>query len=131
LRPQKTRVGSSISGDVDEGLLCHPERSEGPFGSMHCYYVYILTIVSREVMYIVVTNDLERRIADHCDGRGGSFTRKYRLNTLVHVEEFQFIDEAITREKEIKGWRRSKKDALVQASNPTWADLSGTGSVKG
>lgn len=98
---------------------------------MHCYYVYILTNVSRAVMYIGVTNDLERRIADHCDGRGGAFTRKYRINTLVHVEEFQYIDEAIAREKEIKGWRRSKKDALVQASNPTWADLAGFDSAKG
>jgi putative endonuclease len=98
---------------------------------MHCYYVYILTNVSREVMYIGVTNDLERRIADHCDGRGGTFTRRYRLNTLVHVEEFQYIDEAIARERTIKGWRRSKKDALIQASNPTWADLSDPGSAKG
>ncbi len=45
---------------------------------------------------------------DHADGRGGAFTRKYRLNTLVHVEEFQYVDEAIAREKQIKGWRRSK-----------------------
>jgi len=50
---------------------------------------------------------------------------------LVHVEEFQYIDEAIAREKEIKGWRRSKKDALVQASNPTWADLAESGAAKG
>ncbi len=76
---------------------------------MHAYYVYILTNVKRNVMYVGVTNNLETRLADHVDGRGGSFTRKYRLNTLVHVEEFQFVDEAITREKQIKGWRRDKK----------------------
>jgi putative endonuclease len=98
---------------------------------MHAYYVYIPTNIKRNVIYVGVTNDLERRIADHCDGRGGSFTRKYRVNTLVHVEEFQYIDEAIAREKEIKGWRRSKKDALVQASNPTWADLAESGAAKG
>ena len=98
---------------------------------MHAYYVYILTNIKRNVMYVSVTNDLERRVADHCDGRGGSSTRKYRINTLVHVEEFQYIDEAIAREKEIKGWRRSKKDALVQTSNPTWADLADPGAVKG
>ena len=98
---------------------------------MHVYYVYILTNIKRNVIFVGVTNDLERRVADHCDGRGGSFTRKYRINTLVHVEEFQYIDEAIAREKEIKGWRRSKKDALVQASNPTWADLANPGAVKG
>jgi putative endonuclease len=62
---------------------------------MHAYYVYILTKVSRTVMYVGVTNDLERRVADHGDGRGGTFTRRYRVNTVVHVEEFQFIDEAI------------------------------------
>ncbi len=98
---------------------------------MRTYYVYILTNSSRHVMYVGVTNDLERRGAEHGDGRGGSFTRKYRLNTLVHIEEFQFVDEAIAREKEIKGWRRSKKDALVEASNPTWADLADPGAAKG
>ena len=98
---------------------------------MHAYYVYILTNITRSVMYVGVTNNLENRIADHGDGRGGAFTRKYRLNTLVHVEEFQFVDEAIAREKEIKGWRRSKKNALVEASNPTWADLADPGPAKG
>ena len=98
---------------------------------MHSYYVYILTNVSRNVMYIGVTYDLERRLADHGDGRGGTFTRRYRVNTLVHVEEFQYIDEAIAREKQIKGWRRAKKNALVQASNPTWADLTSCGAAKG
>jgi putative endonuclease len=98
---------------------------------MHAYYVYILTNVSRNVMYIGVTNDLERRLADHGDGRGSTSTRRYRVNTLVHVEEFQYIDEAIAREKQIKGWSRAKKDALVQASHPTWADLSNLGAAKG
>jgi putative endonuclease len=98
---------------------------------MRVFYVYILTNIKRNVMYVGVTNDLERRLADHADGRGGVFTRKYRLNTLVHIEEFQFVDEAIAREKEIKGWRRSKKDALVQASNPTWADLANPDAAKG
>jgi putative endonuclease len=96
---------------------------------MHAYYVYILTNIKRNVMYVGVTNDLENRIADHTDGRGGAFTSKYRLNTLVHVERFQYVDEAIAREKEIKGWRRSKKDALVEASNPTWADLADPGTA--
>src|SRR5712675_1957826 len=90
---------------------------------MHAYHVYILTNVKRNVMYVGVTNNLENRIAEHRDGRGGAFTRKYQLNTLVYSEEYQYVDEAIAREKEIKGWRRSKKDALVEASNPTWADL--------
>jgi putative endonuclease len=82
-------------------------------------------------MYIGVTNDLERRVADHGDGRGGAFTRRYRVNTLVHAEEFQYIDEAIAREKQIKGWSRAKKDALVNAYNPTWSDLDAPGEAKG
>ena len=90
---------------------------------MNAHYVYILTNVKRNVMYVGVTNNLEKRIAEHRDGRGGAFTRKYRLNTLVYAEEYQYVDEAIAREKEIKGWRRSKKDALVETQNPTWADL--------
>ncbi|MBV8191684.1 MAG: GIY-YIG nuclease family protein, partial [Alphaproteobacteria bacterium] len=90
---------------------------------MNAYYVYILTNVKRNVMYVGVTSELQNRVAEHADGRGSSFTREYRVNTLVHFEEFQYVDEAISREKEIKGWRRSKKDALVEAANPTWADL--------
>lgn len=82
-------------------------------------------------MYVGITNNLEMRIADHCDGRGGTLTRKYRVSTLVHVEEFQFIGEAIAREKQIKGWRRAKKDALVSASNPAWTDLTNSGVKKG
>ena len=81
---------------------------------MHTYYVYILTNVKRNVMYVGVTNNLENRIAEHGDRRGG-----------------EYVDEAIAREKEIKGWRRSKKDALVEASNPTWADLLDLGTSKG
>src|SRR5215475_14322108 len=98
---------------------------------MNAYYVYILTNVKRNVMYVGVTNDLQDRVADHADGRGGSFTRQYRVNTLVYFEEFQHIDEAIAREKQIKSWRRSKKDALVEALNPAWADLLAGETAKG
>ena len=59
---------------------------------------------------------------EHRDGKGGAFTRRYRVNVLVYAEQYQRIDEAIAREKQIKGWRRSKKDALVEAANPSWAD---------
>ena len=95
------------------------------------YYVYILTNVNRNVMYVGVTNNLGKRVAEHRDGRGGAFTRQYRVHTLVYAEEYQQVEEAIAREKQIKGWRRSKKDALVEASNPTWADLLDESSEKG
>ncbi len=97
---------------------------------MHAYYVYILTNVKRNVMYVGVTNNLENRIVEHREGRGGDFTRKYRVGTLVYAEEYKYIEDAIAREKELKGWRRSKKDALVESANPSWADLLETSVVK-
>ncbi len=82
-------------------------------------------------MYVGVTNNLENRVAEHRSGKGGAFTRRYRVNTLVYAEEYPYIEDAIAREKEIKGWRRSKRDALVAASNPTWSDLLEARAVKG
>jgi putative endonuclease len=90
---------------------------------MRAYYVYILTSVNRKVMYVGVTNNLENRVEEHRGGKGSAFTQRYRVHTLVHAEEYRYIEDAIAREKEIKGWRRSKKDALVSATNPSWADL--------
>jgi len=98
---------------------------------MHSYYVYILTNVKRNVMYVGVTNNLENRVAEHQAGKGGSFTRQYRVNTLVYAEEYQYIEDAIAREKQLKGWRRSKKDELVESTNPSWADLLGGSIDKG
>ncbi|MFO1158096.1 MAG: GIY-YIG nuclease family protein [Reyranellaceae bacterium] len=98
---------------------------------MYTYYVYVLTNVKRNVMYVGVTNDLGRRVEEHRRGIGGVFTRRYKVNALVYAEEHELIDDAIAREKEIKGWRRSKKNALVEASNPTWADLADTTIAKG
>jgi putative endonuclease len=100
---------------------CHPERSEGSLAFI--YHVYILTNVNRNVMYVGVTNNLEQRVAEHRSGAGGVFTRKYQVNTLVYAEDFESIEDAIAREKELKGWRRSKKDALVESVNPSWTDL--------
>ena len=96
---------------------------------MRTYWVYILTNVNRNVMYVGVTGNLEGRILEHRAGKGSFFTSRYRVDVLVHVEEFQYVNDAIAREKEIKGWRRSKKNALVETSNPSWADLSPTSSV--
>ena len=97
---------------------------------MHTYYVYILTNLRRNVMYVGVTNNLENRVAQHRAGTGSAFTRRYRVDTLVYAEDYKYVEDAITREKEIKAWRRSKKDALVEAANPTWADLLETLAVR-
>jgi putative endonuclease len=87
-------------------------------------YIYILTNWTNEVMYVGVTNDLERRFYEHKSKLIPGFTKKYNLEKLVYFEHFSDIEMAIAREKEIKGWRREKKDKLVMSMNPDWADLS-------
>ena len=87
------------------------------------YYVYILASHSR-VLYVGMTKDLERRVVQHIYGEPQGFTTRYRVNQLVHIEEFCEVSQAIRREKEIKGWRRSKKLALIDAMNPTWRDFA-------
>ena len=77
------------------------------------YYVYIFTNWNNTVMYIGVTNDLVRRLYEHKNKLNDVFTKKYNLNKLVYFELFFDINEAIKREKEIKKWRRDKKNKLV------------------
>jgi putative endonuclease len=74
-------------------------------------------------MYIGVTNDLERRIWEHRNGMGSGFAKKYRATRVVHVEEYESPGDAIAREKQLKGWRRERKNELVRSSNPQWRDL--------
>ena len=78
------------------------------------------------VLYVGVTNDLERRVWEHKHPSGPSYTQKYRVNRLVYFEETSRIDDAIAREKQLKGWLRVKKLELIKAGNPTMRDLSET-----
>lgn len=78
-------------------------------------------------MYLGVTNDLARRIYEHKNKVVKGFTEKYNVNKLVYFEETGDVLSALTREKEIKKWRREKKDALVVSVNPEWKDLSEVG----
>jgi len=87
------------------------------------YYVYILASRSRN-LYTGVTNNLERRMAEHRDGLVPGFTARYNIFRLVHFEPFGDIRTAIAREKEIKGWRREKKIWLIHRHNRTWDDLA-------
>ena len=87
------------------------------------YCVYILASRSR-VLYTGVTNDLARRVREHKQGLIPGFTQKYRVTRLVYFEEFGDIRDAIAREKQIKGWVRARKLALIEAHNPTWDDLA-------
>ena len=88
------------------------------------YYVYILTNFNNKVMYIGVTNNLERRLYEHKNGIFEGFTKKYNVKKLVYFEETNNIIVAIQREKELKKWRREKKNLLVEMQNKEWKDIS-------
>ena len=91
---------------------------------MKSYYVYILTNWKGNVMYIGVTNDLERRLYEHKHELIEGFTKKYHVHKLVYYEETSDARAAIEREKQLKNWSRGKKNALVETMNPQWEDLS-------
>ena len=90
---------------------------------MRRYYVYIMASKSR-VLYVGITNDIWRRVWEHKNEVNPGFTSKYRVHRLVYFESFQYVGNAIAREKRIKGWLREKKVALIRSTNPTWEDLS-------
>ena len=90
---------------------------------MHQYYVYFMTNGVR-TLYIGVTNDLTRRVYEHQHKLADGFTKKYNITMMVHYEVTTDVQSAIAREKQLKGWRRSKKIALIESSNPAWVDLS-------
>ncbi|MHB8069159.1 MAG: GIY-YIG nuclease family protein [Desulfobaccales bacterium] len=90
---------------------------------MRQYFVYIMTNKSG-TLYVGVTNNLERRIFEHKNSLVAGFTKKYKINQLLYYEETNDVLAAITREKQIKGWRREKKIALIESANPEWKDLS-------
>jgi putative endonuclease len=90
------------------------------------YYVYITTNPAKAVLYIGVTNDLARRLAQHYENRGNNetFAGRYFCYNLLYTEQFANIKEAISREKELKGWTRAKKDSLIATVNPNWDSLT-------
>jgi putative endonuclease len=89
----------------------------------HRYFTYIVGRNSG-TLYIGVTNNLERRVCEHKSGEFEGFAAKYGCNRLLHFEEFDDVLKAIRREKVLKGWRRSKKIALIESRNPHWEDLA-------
>ena len=90
---------------------------------MNEYYVYIMANRSR-TLYTGVTNNLERRVYEHKHKLVEGFTKKYNITRLVYYEQTSDIKAAIAREKQIKGWLRSKKVSLIESLNPNWSDLS-------
>jgi putative endonuclease len=90
---------------------------------MNAYYVYIMANQYNTVLYVGVTNNLERRVAEHKAGVHEGFTKKYSVTKLVYYEASPSITAAIEREKQLKGGSRAKKLALIQELNPKWCDL--------
>ena len=88
------------------------------------HYVYILSNWDDSVLYIGVTSDLVRRLYEHKNHLIDGFTHKYNVNKLVYYEHTSDVRCAIEREKQLKGWTRAKKNALIQKTNPDWKDLS-------
>ncbi len=89
---------------------------------MKRYYVYILTSKENTALYIGVTNDLRRRLIEHKNEIADGFTKRYHLHKLVYYEKYSEINDAISREKQLKGWSRRKKNALIEKRNPDWDD---------
>lgn len=89
-----------------------------PTVEVKTYYVYMMTNRSRVVLYTGLTNSLERPLWRHQNTRKPTFTKRYQINRIVYYECYNDIRDAIAREKEIKGWRREKKNDLVQTLNP-------------
>ena len=87
------------------------------------YFVYILTNQYNNVLYVGVSNNLIRRVYEHKNKLISGFTSKYNVNKLVYYEVYSSIFDAIKREKEIKGWKREKKIALITSFNPEWKNL--------
>ena len=85
--------------------------------------MYILTNQRQTVLYVGMTNDLTRRIWEHKQKEIDGFTKRYNIDKLIYFEEYNRPNKAIEREKQIKGWRRSKKDELINQLNPDWEDL--------
>src|SRR5205823_3565742 len=92
-------------------------------GAKRPYYVYIMASRSR-VLYTGVTNDLGRRVHQHKRSLTPGFTSRYHITRLVYFEEFGDVRDAIAREKQLKGWVRSRKVRLIEQKNPTWEDLA-------
>ena len=90
---------------------------------MNQYYVYIMGSKTG-TLYTGMTNDLQRRVYQHKNKIVAGFTNKYNVTRLVYFETFTDVHQAIAREKQIKGWTRQKKLALIESQNPTWRDLS-------
>jgi len=97
---------------------------------IYIYYVYILTNANHTVLYTGVTNDLTRRVFEHKKKLVPGFTSKYNVEKLIYFEKFDYVELAIGREKQIKGYSRIKKQELINLFNPQWVDLYNNGKIE-
>ena len=119
-------MGPCNGRSIDHGVILRSAATKNlseAITTMRQYYVYILTNESR-TLYTGVTNDLSLRVYQHKQKLIPGFTTKYNISRLVYFETTQDVQAAIAREKQIKGWLRRKKVALIESVNPDWKDLS-------
>ena len=121
--PRYARISTTLRMTRTKKRRATRRRDLGRKGEQ-MYYVYILTNKTDTVMYIGVTNDLRRRLYEHKNEQIEGFTKKYHVHKLVYFEEYSEINDAISREKQLKRWVRSKKNWLVETKNPYWDDWS-------
>jgi len=91
---------------------------------MKTFYIYLLASKRNGTLYIGLTNELERRIFEHKNNVSSSFTSKYKVHQLVYFEEYETYEQAFTRERQMKKWKRDWKIQLIEKENPLWKDLS-------
>ncbi len=107
---------------------CHSREGGNPGPALvKNYYVYIMASRRNGTIYVGVTNDIERRVAEHKQGLVEGFTKEYSVHLLVYLEWFSDIRDAIQREKQMKKWNRQWKLNLIEKENPEWIDLSTVG----
>lgn len=115
-----TKVGSGAYSITSAPGSGRPRNHEAM--RKRTYYAYILTNAHHTVLYVGVTNDMRRRLAEHRSGRGSAFTRRYNVGKLVWLEAFDDVRDAIACEKRLKAGSRRKKLDLIAEQNPTWRD---------
>jgi putative endonuclease len=89
----------------------------------HEYWVYLIASLTG-TLYVGMTDDIYRRVWEHKTDQADGFTKRYQCHKLVYSESFQYVNDAIRREKEIKGWIRRKKEELIKTQNPHWIDFA-------
>ena len=119
-----TRVHRMMKTSRNRGRpLCHSGLDPESRKKMKQYYIYILASKKNGTLYIGVTNNLLKRVDEHKNKLIDGFTKKYNVHNLVYYEQFNDISSAITREKQLKNWKRKYKLELIEKSNPNWIDL--------